>query len=269
MNPKTRNQLLYKAAYDYLLELLPEGFNEMDLQRYFVGTRKDFDSLEDVFEQLIKSAQNYQGMPKAIKFAERKEKVKVILFSYDFDKIEKLGVEELYQIFREEFNVVSSDTKYNSWYKWSKSIIDAAKFINKFDDVDDFRSFVKLIDDRPILRKALPLLISSDISGVGFALSCDFLKELGYFGYAKPDVHLIDVFNELGISNNDQISVFEAVVKMAEDCKEIDETITPYKIDKIIWLICSGRLYLDGKTMGRHKKELITRMTRAIGGRYE
>jgi hypothetical protein len=163
----------------------------------------------------------------------------------------------LYQKFRNEFDVTSADNNFNSWHKWTKSIVDAAKFMSDFKDIEDFKSFVAKFDYNLLTRMAMPLLISKKISGLGFALACDCLKELGYINYPKPDVHLIQVFVGAGLSSEEPISVFEAIVRMAEDCKEIDPEITPYKIDKVIWLICSGRFYLDDISIGRHKEELI------------
>lgn len=52
---------------------------------------------------------------------------------------------------------------------------------------------------------------------------------------------------------------------MYEDCKEIDSTVTPYKIDKILWLICSGRFYLDDTTISRHKEEFIKNAREILG----
>lgn len=36
-----------------------------------------------------------------------------------------------------------------------------------------------------------------------------------------------------------------------------DPKTLPYKLDKIIWLICSGRFYLDDISVGRHKDDFI------------
>jgi len=235
-----------------------------DLNKYFIGDRQDFNSLADVYEQLIQSAQNYQSMPKVIKFRERKEKIKTIFLGYSFDEIATYTPEDLYYVLRKEFNVTSKDSKRNSWYKWSKSIIDAAKFMRDFDAVDDFKTFVNQFDYNLPTRMALPLLISTKISGIGFALACDCLKELGYVNYPKPDVHLIDVFEGLGLSEGSPVSVFEAIVRMSDDCKAIDGSVTPYKIDKIIWLICSGRFYQDNITIGRHKDDFILMTTREL-----
>ena len=141
---------------------------------------------------MIHSAQNYQRMPNVIKFQERREKIKNILFDFDVKKIvETYEIEELYRIFRKEFNITSADNKFNSWHKWSKSIIDSAKFLSEFKNVDDFKGFVGQFDYNVHTRMALPLLISEKISGMGFALACDFLKELGYINYPKPDVQLM------------------------------------------------------------------------------
>ena len=84
---------------------------------------------------------------------------------------------------------------------------------------------------------------------------------MGYLNYPKPDVHLIEVFSQLGLSEGDPISVFETIVEMAEVCKEIDPDSSPYKLDKIIWLICSGKFYLDNISVGRHKDDFIQYMT--------
>ena len=250
--------MVYSEAQDYLLSMLPNSMKPSDLDKYFIGDRRDFASLQDVYEQFLYSAQNYQRMPNVIKYDDRREQIKNILHEFDIQLIKDMDVDELYQIFRREFKVTSRDSKQNSWRKWSGSAIDAAKFMSNFKDVDDFKAFVAQFDYNLPTRMALPLLISTKIKGIGFALACDTLKELGYLNYPKPDVHLIEVFNQLGLSEEDPAAVFEAIVTMADSCKEIDPEVTPYKIDKIIWLICSGKFYLDDITVGRHKDEFIT-----------
>jgi len=118
---KEKNQRVYSLAYNYLLDIMPKQLNVNNLYKYFIGDRRDFSSLSDVYEQLIQSAQNSQGMPNVIKFSERKERIRNILFDYSFTQIIKYNVEDLYQIFRNEFNVTSKDSNRNSWRKWSKS----------------------------------------------------------------------------------------------------------------------------------------------------
>lgn len=257
----------YELAYSYLVNMLPDGLSEVDLQKYFVGDRRNFVSVNDIYEQLIYSAQNYQGMPNVIKYDQRREQIKRILKNFDLKQIRKLDVEQLYYKFRKAFKVTSRDTKQNSWRKWSKSCIESADFMSVFNDADDFRNFAKQFNYNKLAKMALPLLISTKISGIGFSLACDCLKELGFLDYPKPDVHLIEVYSQLGLSKKDPISVFEAIVDMAEFCKEIDPDVTPYKIDKIMWLICSGKFYLDGISIGKHKEDFINVMRGDLYGK--
>lgn len=257
MTTREKNLAVYQCALKYLHSLLPKGMKEADLDKYYNGDSRDFETLTDVFEQFIQSAQNYQGMPNFIKYSERRIEIKDILLDFDIAQIADFSVEKLYLTFRKAFSVTSKDSNFNAWHKWSKSIIDVAKFLCNFNGVDDFRTFVGQFDYNLPTRTALPLLISNKISGIGFSLACDSLKELGFINYAKPDTHLIDICEGLMLSDKDPVSVFEAIVRMSDDCKSVDQTATPYKIDKILWLISSGRFYLDNITIGRHKNEFI------------
>lgn len=254
---KDKMHTLYKCSYEYLLDMKPAEISNKELQKYFVGDRRDFSSVSDVYEQFISSAQNYRGMPNTIKYSERRTQIKNMLYDYDIQKIKEMDVDILYYKFRDAFSVKSKDSKMNSWHKWSCSVVDAARFMSAFKDTDDFREFVKRFDYNRATRMALPLLISTKIRGIGFALACDALKELGFIDYPKPDVHLIEIFSQLGLSEADPISVFETIVEMAEVCKDVDPESSPYKVDKILWLICSGRFYLDDISVGRHKDEFI------------
>lgn len=247
--------------------MLPQEITKERLQDYFVGDRRDFFSLQDVFIQLIQSAQNYQRMPNVIKFNQRKDDMSELLFGYDFYKIRDMDVEELYQILRKRYNASGKDTKQNSWYKWSRSVVDAAKFVSEFTDAEDFKQFVDRFSYNLSTRMALPLLIEKKISGIGFALACDSLKELGYLDYPKPDVHIKEVFYQIGVAEKDDIAVFMIIDKMAAECKVIDSEVSPYKIDKILWLICSGKFYKDDITIGQHREDLIEKLKKQINSR--
>ena len=76
-------------------------------------------------------------------------------------------------------------------------------------------------------RAALPLNLSANIKGLGFALCCDALEELGY--YPKPDTHIIKICRSLDLVRDEkQMSTFRAIVDLAADNEQ-----TPYKVDKI------------------------------------
>ena len=247
-----QNKKAYMIMCNYLVKILPQGMQRRDLNKYLVSEHEQIDSLETIYEQFLFSAQNYRSMPQTIKFVERKDDIKQILHNYNFDQIIDTGAENLYRTFRSQFNITSPDTAHNSWLKWSKSAVGAAKFMKEFDSVQDFVNFVRVFDYNLHTRMGLPLLIAKKIHGFEFALACDVLKELGFVNYCKPDVHIMDVLEKTGICTRDPIDVFETMTQMARDCN-----ITPYKLDKIMWLICSGDFYLDNIRISRHKNELI------------
>ena len=251
-----KNIFIYDTAREYLESIKPTG---IDLSKYYLGDSRDFSSLKDIYIQFIRSAQNYQRMPNVIKFDERLNRIAALVCDLDYQQIKKISADDLYHLLRQEFNAGGADNNYNSWHKWSKSVVDSAKFISDFSDVDDFIEFVNRFDYNVSTRMALPLLISKKISGIGFALACDMLKELGFTNYPKPDVHMMDVFSELGLSKKEQVSTFEAIVRMSDKCKAVDKEVSPYKVDKVFWLICSGRFYLERPeiNIGRHKRQFI------------
>ena len=91
--------------------------------------------------------------------------------------------------------------------------------------------------------------IGSEIYGFGFPLACDFLKELGFENYGKPDVHIKDIFraykfiDDLDSKTNTNESNCRVFKKMLEISKSIG--ISCYTLDKVIWLIGSGDFYLN------------------------
>ena len=249
---KDKHIAIFEYAQKYLISILPEGLNPSDLDKYFLGDRKEATTLKDVFIEFLSSAQEYQRMPNVIQFRNRQSQIGTILHDFNYLEVADMKETELYYAFREAFHVSSTDSKRNSWYKWSCSAIDAARFISKFKDIEDFRSFIARFSYNSSTRMALPLLISTKIRGMGFALACNMLKELGYLDYPKPDVHIIDICEALGLSSRDPYEAFEAIVQLADD-----NEVSPYKVDKVFWLICSGRFYHDNITSKRHKNDFI------------
>lgn len=244
---------LYKKAYGFLLTCMPEGFTEGDLQEYFVPDYHERSSISEIFEKFVQAGQNYQRMPNVIKFSDRRDAISGILHGFDVSYAASLNEESLYKTFRKVFNVTSEDSKRNSWYKWSCCIVDSAKFLLSFSDVQDFDNFIRSFNYNAESRMALPLLISTKIRGIGFALSCDILKELGFEDYSKPDIHLTDICKAVGLPSDDQYDVFRSIVRLARD-----NNITPYRMDKVLWLICSGNYYLHNIKVPGKKAELLT-----------
>ncbi len=84
------------------------------------------------------------------------------------------------------------------------------------------------------------MIIEAEIYGIGFPLACDFLKELGYINYGKPDVHIIEIFKATGLVSDEtsNYQVLKAIIRISENVG-----VSAYNVDKLFWLIGSGYFY--------------------------
>jgi hypothetical protein len=123
------------------------------------------------------------------------------------------------------------------WPHYCQTILSAANFIEQFSSASDFFSWVDFFDKDERARASLPMLLSREIKGFGFALSCDFLKEMGYVEFPKPDVQLRYIFTGLSLcpEKSDDYLLFKAVIRVARHAG-----VSPYNADKVFWLIGSG-----------------------------
>jgi len=142
------------------------------------------------------------------------------------------------------------------WPLYCQTILSAAAFIDQFDSAKQFFEWVDFFDRDARARPSLPMLLDREIDGFGFALSCDFLKELGFINFPKPDVHLHDIFTALELcqAEADDYQLFKAIIRVAGNAN-----VTPYAVDEVFWLIGSGKFYADPAigSIGSHKQEFI------------
>jgi hypothetical protein len=61
------------------------------------------------------------------------------------------------------------------WPLYCQTILSAANFVEQFSSASDFFSWIDFFDRDDRARASLPMLLSREIEGFGFALSCDFL----------------------------------------------------------------------------------------------
>ena len=255
MNVTDRYTQIYSLAKQYLTDITPQEISPQELSKYF-NVYKSFTTLNDVLYQLLDSLQNNQMMPNVIGFKnpERMPIFRKILFDYDpiliLDTYKSFDV--LFTKFKENFEIRNTESKRNLWLRYAKSVMSACTFISTFKDADDFDNFVNSSYYNEFTISALPMLLEKEIFGLGFPLACDFLKELGYVQYPKPDVHIKDVFVAFRLCKNNDFDAYKAVIKMAKINKD-----TPYNVDKVFWLICSGRFYLHNIEIKRHKTDFI------------
>lgn len=257
MDKHNKYKFVFEAAKIFLDEIIAKypGLNSSILKKHLQQESK-FDNIQDAFSRLIESLPNRNMMTSVIGLNKRKEGMRKILFDYDFNKVSATykDADELLEEFKSQFNLQNIHPKRSLWRKFSEGIISGSNFMATFKDKDDFDNFIKTFARNKYTKAALPMLLSKEIRGFGFALACDFLKELGYRDYPKPDVHLTKIFCELGLSESSEpYEVYKSIIEMSE---AIDEDA--YTVDKIFWLISSGNFYLVKIDTGRNRDKFIT-----------
>jgi hypothetical protein len=275
MKQEERDIEAYTLAKEYLLQLNIAGVTSHLLEKYLrlSETKPRPQSIPEIYRRILVSAQNanmkagvigkaiggvdklgpvlcdFQPSAVLLKFTSGWEQV--------LDEIEA-RLQPTGKIRREARSI---------WPHYCQTILSAAQFLVQFPTPDDFYHWVDFFDHDDRARAALPMLLDKEIDGFGFALACDFLKELGYVNFAKPDVHLRDIFRGLKLCSPkaDDYEVFKAVVRVANHAK-----VTPYNADKLFWLIGSGYFYDDryigdDGRIGNHKSDFIAYAQSRLG----
>ena len=201
-------------------------------------------NLRQLYERLLNTAQNANMKSAVIGGAIGGfRNLAQVLFNFDPEK-----TRDCYRSWEEVLDRVERElsprgkvrrTPRSIWPKYCLTVLSAAEFIGKFESAKDFHEWVQFFDNDARARPALPMLLEQEIDGYGFALACDFLKELGYHNFAKPDIHIKDIFQKLELARSRRdYEVFRAVVRIAA---AVGESV--YCVDKLFWLIGSGNFY--------------------------
>lgn len=229
-------RIIYNYSYQYLLVESAKYVSKEKVDE-FISTPdvKNCTDLSSAYELLLEILQDFNRYPKVIKYSERKLDIKRILHGYDFQFISQMTPEDLCESFKSEFGF----DKNVMWMKYCKGVISGAAFMLQFSDYHDLRKTFDSFISNDLTREALPMLLSSKIYNMGFAIACNWLKELGYYQYPKPDVHTKEICDALHlVSKKDDIEYFEAMIRIAKEA-----SVDAYKVDKVWWLICTGNFY--------------------------
>ncbi len=244
----TSDKNYYVCVKQYFEEIVPDN---IDISSYFNPIKKN--NIRDIFYQFCGNLQDYNMMPSVIGFlrSDRTNMFKDIFYDYDYKKvIEVYNADSLFEKFCDVFPVKNRDSKNNLWRRYAKSVIDAGYYLDKYKTADAFNQHIeKYAGNFDIVYD-----MSKNISGMGFALACNMVKDLGFTDYAKPDTHTKDVIEAMGYASDD-ITVIKAIQDIA-----VANGDTAFNFDRMIWLVCSGYYFNDNIRIGSHKKELISRI---------
>lgn len=256
----------YKVATKFLLEQIPHPDPRSILDAYLNdGSAQVSLSISELYRRLLSSAQNASMKSGVIGgsiggFAN----LGPALFNFNPAKVLKAFPEDpqgLLKHIREELQPRGKNrTEAKSiWPRFCKTALSAAAFLQQFRDGEDFSEWAQHLYQDERTMPALPLIISQEIEGLGYALACDFLKDAGFTDYGKPDVHIKQLFAGLNLCapTASPYQVQKAIAQVAKA-----EGVSAYNVDKVFWLIGSGKFYKhpdlgkDGR-IGRLKKAFL------------
>lgn len=265
------NRKLYETAIEFLLSF--EQITQNDLDIHLVAEHEKPKDLKIIYQRLCESAQNKQMNSKVIgNSIGGINNLKKVLFNFNPHKVathyQKIDSDRLLNDIRNKLNPKGQirTTNRSLWPQFCKSVIDAAHFLKSFETADKFYEWADFFANDIKAKPALPLMISIEIKGLGFPLACDFLKELGFLEYGKPDVHLKGIFKALSVIDPLEKSTTK---QDYETLKAIDRivlanNVTSYSVDKVFWLIGSGDFYLTDKNIGRQKQNFIDKINNLV-----
>jgi len=261
MRQEERDRRVYELAYMFLLEF--DQVNEERLEKYLNSSDVEVKNINDIFHRLLDSLQNANMkanvIGKSIDRSDGIEKLKQFLpslHSLDQYKNSDELLDAIFMNLNPNSKMSVEEHKGNSkslWNRYARSLFSARDLLLQFKDLEDFKKWVDFFDSDERSRAALPLILSKEIYGLGFALACDFLKEIGYLNFGKPDIHIKKIFVETGLSTTqDDYKVLKDIARVA---KHVDKTA--YHVDKVFWLIGSGNFYEDEISIGRQREKFI------------
>lgn len=249
MNSIERNYTIYQTAYDYLCKHA-EGLTDSILADYFFNPRKK--DLNDAFGVVVYSADDWHK-PKArnIAYRERSELIEKTVGNHKISYVIntfKNDPQKLYSAFTKNISLDSKQFTKDVWLSYANSICGMAQYLSKFKNTEDMYNYFDKFQT-PSEKNKLINEVSQQSRIIktkwswGFALSANWLKDIGMIDYCKPDIQVTNCLNSLGLCSKTNTVVFKTLVNIAEDSKKYDKTASAFKLDRIIWLIGSGDFY--------------------------
>ena len=253
MTRDRKYKTLYKAACNYLESQIGKDALEHKLNYYRLYK---VDNLYDVFWHLLSSLTNKAGMRASIGDIDPLGR-----FLYDFEPHQcrnhygdnwRLLFETIHRHHKSPGPMnIKNEGSY--WVIFCKAILSGAGFLSRFESFAVFDEFVNGFGFNDIAVAGLPILLEREIYGMGFPLACDWLKEMGYGNYAKPDTHTIDILHGTNVARSrGTYDVFKAMVRMAKVNDEL-----PSVVDRVLWLIGSGKYVGENQRITRQKAAFI------------
>jgi hypothetical protein len=262
----SRDVAACRLAEDYLLAIAPVTRQLLERYQTISDSAESASSIPGIYRQLVLSAQNRNMSASVIgrSIGGIGRLGKVLCRFHPASVVRKYGADSR-RLLSDIVTRVRPAGKVRRgprsiWPQFCRSVLSGAVFLSQFESAADFCSWVEFFDGDERARGSLPMLIATEVDGIGFALACDFLKELGFLNFSKPDRHLKYILPKLGLSeSDDDYTMFKAISRIARNSQR-----TPYAVDKLFWLIGSGNFYHDGFSIGRNRKAFVSSARRRL-----
>lgn len=265
---------IYNEAKAFLLVETPKEVTESILISYLTlppASPKTV-SLNDLFGRLLESAQNSNMKAGVIGGSiGGVDKLKKVLFDFNVSKVVQVYGGDTDKLLRDIVEILRPRGKVRRtpksiWPKYCRTVVSIAEFLSQFKGSEEFFDWAGYFYNDKKSMAALPMILEAEIYGVGFPLACDFLKELGYLNYGKPDIHVIQIFKATSLvePRASTYQVFKAIIRVSESLGT-----TPYDVDKLFWLIGSGYFY-NNPEIGRKGRvgSLKKRFIKEVASKY-
>ena len=259
-----RMRRTYLAAKKFLIRELARPDAKDTLESYLsLPDQSDKPvSLNQLFERLLSSAQNANMKASVVGGSIGGiHNLGRALFRFNPRKVERTFANDPAGLLNHIVKTLNPSgqirtTARSIWPKYCKTILSAATFFGQFKNGEDFYDWANHFYGDQRSMAALPMVLAAEIYGIGYPLACDFLKELGFVSYGKPDVHVMQIFAGIGLCP-EKVSPYQVQKVIAQVAEAAG--VSPYDVDKVFWLIGSGKFdnHPHIGNIGRKKAKFI------------
>lgn len=224
----------------------------------FFTVARGHEHINDLVKMFSMILQNRQYLPNVIKFSlGNYTHLDTATHGFDVTYLNSISPKTLYN----NLNSLIHFGVSNTWKNYCIGIIDAAHYLNGFTNYHAFDTHIITLIAAGRENDLITELCS--IKGIGPALARNYLKEVGYLSFGKPDLHLMPIFQSFDPTVIDYPTFDASLRRQSILCG-----VSPYVLDRTLWLICSGNYFIHSLKISHGKRLLrtnfITALTTAI-----
>ena len=286
----------YELTNEMLLEVAKDrGLSKDDLNCYFeladlkCPSLKGVDGVNLAFAQILKHACNATMISNIVDWENNINFIKEVTCNFNPKEFVKFNNLEMTKEFKkDDIEVIELVERFRTTFKWNSeksqdkdalakryaiTMIEAAMYASQFESKDALLNDLKEHYKNKNVEEVVKYFMSKIKNGFSVALTCDFLKEfdIEFNDIAKPDVHILDVMKckeNKEYNKTKDHDLYECINDMRKIVDEVNtnvknENLTVYKLDRMIWLICSDKFFLHGLANAekKYKEKYLSKIT--------